>query len=65
MEKSTERSLMKTCSRVLWTSDWGEGSTFQKDYDPKYTAKTTQEWLRDKSMNVFELTSQSPNLNPT
>ena len=25
-EHSTERSLMKTCSRVLRTSDWGEGS---------------------------------------
>ena len=26
MEQSTERYLMKTCSRALRTSDWGEGS---------------------------------------
>uniref|UniRef100_A0AAZ3PPQ2 Tc1-like transposase DDE domain-containing protein n=1 Tax=Oncorhynchus tshawytscha TaxID=74940 RepID=A0AAZ3PPQ2_ONCTS len=32
--------------------------------DPKYTAKTTQEWLRDKSLNVLEWPSQSPDLNP-
>ena len=24
---NTETSLMKICSRVLWTSDWGEGSS--------------------------------------
>jgi hypothetical protein len=30
---------------------------------PKHTAKTTQEWLRDKSLNVLEWPSQSLDLN--
>ena len=47
---------MKTCSRVLRTSDWGK--------DPKHTAKTMQELLRDKAMNVIEWPSQTPDLNP-
>ena len=58
-EQSIERSLMKTCYRALRTSDWGEGSTFQQDNGPKHTAKTTQEWLQDKSLNVLEWPSQS------
>jgi hypothetical protein len=31
--------------------------------DRKHTAKTTQEWVRDKSVNVLEWPSQSPGLN--
>ena len=37
---------------------------FQQDNDPKHTAKTMQEWLRDKFLNVVEWPSQSPDLNP-
>ena len=53
---------MKTCSRALRISDWGEGSPSN---GPKHTAKTMQEWLWDKSLNIFELPSQSPDLNLT
>ena len=38
--------------------------TFQQDYYPKHTAKTSQEWLWDKSLNVLEWPSQIPDLNP-
>ena len=32
--------------------------------NPKHTVKTTQEWLRDKCLNVLEWSSKSPDLNP-
>ena len=52
---------MKTWFRVLRTSDWAEGSPSNRTM---HTAKTTQAWLRDSSVNVLEWPSQSSDLNP-
>jgi hypothetical protein len=42
----------------------GRRFPFKQENKPKHTAKTTQEWLRDKSLNVIEWPSQSQDLNP-
>ena len=42
----------------------GQRFTFQQDNDPMHTANTTQEWLQNKSLNVLEWPSQSPDMNP-
>jgi hypothetical protein len=42
----------------------GQRFIFQQEHDPKHTAQTMQEWLWDKSLNVLECPSQSPDLKP-
>jgi hypothetical protein len=50
--------------RLVQDLSLGRSFTFQQDNDPKHTLKTTQKWLRDKSLNVLEWPSQSPDLYP-
>ena len=42
----------------------GRRFTFQQYNNPKHTAKTMQEWLRYRSLNVLEWPSQSLDVNP-
>uniref|UniRef100_A0AAZ3RBM2 Transposable element Tc1 transposase n=1 Tax=Oncorhynchus tshawytscha TaxID=74940 RepID=A0AAZ3RBM2_ONCTS len=61
--ESTERSLMKTCSRVLSTSDWGDGSPSNRT-----TTLSTQPRQRRSgfgtNLNVLGWPSQILDLNP-
>ena len=41
----------------------GQRFTFQQEKYPNPTAKTTHEWLWDKTLNVLEWLSHSPDLN--
>jgi hypothetical protein len=43
----------------------GRRFTFKQDINPVHTSKTTQEWLGDKSLDVLECPTQSPDLNLT
>ena len=47
-----------TCSQK------GHHFVFLQDNDPKYRAKTTQEWFKKAKIKVLGRPSQSPDLNP-
>jgi hypothetical protein len=57
--------LMKNLLQSAQDLRLGQRFFFQQNNDPKHTAKTMQEWLQDKSLNVLEWPSQSPDLNPS
>ena len=63
MEINTGKFLRETClsSRDLRLGRW---FTYQQDNDPKHTTKATLKWFKGKRLNVLELPSQSPDLNP-
>ena len=63
MEKNTEKSEENMLPSAR-KRKFGWKFTFQYDNDTKHTAKATLEWLRNKKINVFEWSSQSPDLNP-
>lgn len=58
MQQSTVTFLMTTCSRALWTSDWGYSSSSNRK-TTLHTANIIRKWLRDHSVNVLEWLSQN------
>ena len=59
-EKITEENLLPSARKLKL----GRKFTFQHANDPKHTAKAALEWLKNKTINVLEWPSQSPDLNP-
>ena len=53
---------MKSCSRALWTSDWGEGSPSNRTTTLS-TQPTQSRSGFETNLNILEWLSQSPDLN--
>lgn len=61
-QQSTVTFLMTTCSRALWSSDWGYSSSSNRK-TTLCTANIIRKWLRDHSVNILEWLSQNLDLN--
>ncbi|KAK3550813.1 hypothetical protein QTP70_005720 [Hemibagrus guttatus] len=53
-------SVSGTAHKLNLPENW----TYQQDNDPEHTARVVKQWFKDNNINVLELPSQSPDLNP-
>ena len=52
-------NLQRNASKLI-----GRNFIMQQDNDPKHTANTTKDFIREKKWKVLDWPSQSPDLNP-
>jgi transposase len=59
-KKILQQEMIPSAQDIFGDESW----IFQQDNDPKHTAKSVQNYLRNKSITVLDWPSQSPDLNP-